>query len=148
MRSDSSRLRAVWPRIKERNLGCDERGATAVEFALIAPVLIALTMGIIEFGLMLYTQASAASAARDVTRRIATNRLTVANASTTVVQQLPPWVQPNATVTVTQTTPGTASTNQIAVRVSFPANKATPTNSLNALYGTITLVSRRMQQEA
>ena len=98
---------------------------------------------------MLYTQASAASAARDVTRRIATNRLTVANASTTVVQQLPPWVQPNATVTVSQKTPGTASTNQITVRVSFPANKATPTNFLNALYGTITLQSfTTMQQEA
>lgn len=133
---------------KLRSRPLDDRGSMAVEFALIAPVLMIVVMGILEFSLMLYTHATAASATRDVTRRIATNRLAAASADTTVKDQLPAWVRAFATVTVTQTTPGTAATNQIKVNVTFPANKATPTNYLNFAYGSVTLdVSTTMQQE-
>ncbi len=45
-----------------------ERGAVAVEFALVAPILVALTMGIIEVGLLVFgassVQAGVSSAAR------------------------------------------------------------------------------------
>lgn len=37
-------------------LGADERGAYAVEFALVAPLLIGLLFGIFEFGRALWTQ--------------------------------------------------------------------------------------------
>lgn len=46
----------------------DQRGATAVEFAFVAPVLIALTFGGLQYGLSLWTenslQGTAAAAAR------------------------------------------------------------------------------------
>ena len=133
---------------KLRPRALDDRGSMAVEFALIAPVLMITVMGILEFILVLYTHATAASTTRDVTRRIATNRLAAASADATVKDQLPGWVKASATVTVTQTTPGTAATNQIKVNVSFPANKATPTNYLNFAYGSLILnVSTTMQQE-
>ncbi len=126
-----------------------DEGATAVEFALIAPVLVALLMAIIEFGMILFTYTTAGAASRDVARRIATGRIAASAASTTLTPQLPAWVRSYATVAVTQTTPATASTNIITVNVSFPALRATPTTFLSLAYGSLTLqAATTMQQES
>ena len=126
----------------------DERGVSAVEFGLIAPVLMAVLMGTIEFGLMLYTYNAGGTAVRDVARRIATNRLAVASASTSVNQQLPPWAQSAATVNVSQTSPSTPATNQIKVSLSLPAMNATPTNFMSYIYASSILqTATTMQQE-
>jgi len=45
-------------------LGRDTRGATAVEFAIIAPVLIAMFISIVDLGLGLYTDTQLANAAQ------------------------------------------------------------------------------------
>lgn len=45
-----------------------QRGAAAVEFALVAPVLIVLVFGITDFGLMFNNQAVVANASRDAAR--------------------------------------------------------------------------------
>ncbi len=48
-----------------------ERGATAVEFALIVPLLIALVIGIAEFGRAFQVQATLSAAAREGVRMMA-----------------------------------------------------------------------------
>jgi len=48
-----------------------ERGATAVEFALVLPVLLVLVLGIIEFGRAFQVQATLAAAAREGVRVMA-----------------------------------------------------------------------------
>lgn len=50
-----------------------ERGAVAVEFALLAPVLIMLLLGIMEFGRAYNVQISLTSAAREGVRNMAIN---------------------------------------------------------------------------
>ncbi|MGP4031555.1 TadE/TadG family type IV pilus assembly protein [Pseudarthrobacter sp. 1C304] len=50
-----------------------ERGAVAVEFALLAPVLIMLLLGIIEFGRAYNTQVTLSNAAREGVRVMAIN---------------------------------------------------------------------------
>lgn len=50
-------------RIRQR-----ERGASAVEFALVLPLLITLVLGGIEFGLMVQASANASNAAREAVR--------------------------------------------------------------------------------
>ena len=45
-----------------------ERGAAAVEFALILPILLILVGGVIDFGRLYYTQIQLANAARDGVR--------------------------------------------------------------------------------
>ena len=126
----------------------DQSGASAVEFALVGGLLLTLLMGLIEFSLILYTYTTADAATRDVARRIATSRLDPANASATLKGELPSWVQSFATVTVTQTAPTTPSTNQITVRVSIPATKASPTSYLSFAYQSLTLsAATTMQQE-
>ncbi|TKJ20692.1 hypothetical protein A6V29_08340 [Blastococcus sp. CCUG 61487] len=48
-----------------------ERGAAAVEFALIAPVLLLLLLGIVEFSKAFHDQASLSAAAREGARAMA-----------------------------------------------------------------------------
>ncbi|MBT2552939.1 TadE/TadG family type IV pilus assembly protein [Arthrobacter sp. ISL-5] len=50
-----------------------ERGAVAVEFALLAPVLVMLLLGIMEFGRAYNAQASLTNAAREGVRVMAIN---------------------------------------------------------------------------
>jgi Flp pilus assembly protein TadG len=133
----------------QRHFAKRDEGATAVEFALVAPVLVALTMSIIEFGLIIFTYTTAGNASRDVARRIATGRIAASAASTTLTPQLPAWVRSYATVAVAQTTPSTPATNIITVNVSFPALRATPTSFLSFAYGSLTLqTATTMQQES
>jgi Flp pilus assembly protein TadG len=49
----------------------DDRGAAAVEFAIIAPVLILLLFGIVEYGLVFNAQLQLTGAAREAAREMA-----------------------------------------------------------------------------
>ena len=51
---------------KRRN----QRGAAAVEFALVLPIFIALVFGIIQYGFYFWTAETANSAAREAARRV------------------------------------------------------------------------------
>jgi Flp pilus assembly protein TadG len=51
-------------RLRGRNLRRDQRGVTAIEFAVIAPVMIGMFVSISDFGLGLYTQVQLANAAQ------------------------------------------------------------------------------------
>jgi hypothetical protein len=61
----TGRLRARFARLRAR-IGADgtQRGAVAVEFAIIAPVLVVLTFGVIEFSSAYHDSSAAADAAR------------------------------------------------------------------------------------
>ena len=57
------------PRLRAR----DERGASAVEFALVLPVLLLLVVGIIEFGRGFQVSGTLSAAARDAVREVASS---------------------------------------------------------------------------
>jgi Flp pilus assembly protein TadG len=69
-------------RLSAMNLS-DDRGAAAVEFALLLPVLIAILLGIIEFGLAFNSQLQVTNAAREGARAAAV--WSVSNSSSTAV---------------------------------------------------------------
>jgi len=101
-----------------------ERGAVAVEFALLAPVLVMLLLGIMEFGRAYNVQVSLSSAAREGVRVMAiTNNPTGAR---TAVKNAAVAVQPaltdsNITVTPNVCTSGT----QVTVKVSYTLSTLT-----------------------
>lgn len=65
-----------------------ERGAAAVEFALILPVLLVLVMGLIEFSLLFNNQISLTNAAREGARFMAIKNNS-ANAKSAVIAAAP-----------------------------------------------------------
>ncbi|MBD1590686.1 pilus assembly protein [Arthrobacter sp. S1_S22] len=75
-----------------------ERGAVAVEFAIVAPVLVMLLLGIMEFSRAYNAQASLAAAAREGVRVMAiSNNVTAARtaAKSTAVTLQPQLVDTN-----------------------------------------------------
>lgn len=56
-----------------------ERGAAAVEFALVLPLLLVLLLGIIDFGLYFYNDLQLTHVARDAARYLSVNDMSAAN---------------------------------------------------------------------
>ena len=54
--------------VKLANTRCRQRGAAAVEFAVILPLLVVLVFGMIEFGIMFYNKAIITNASREGAR--------------------------------------------------------------------------------
>ncbi|MCG8354378.1 MAG: pilus assembly protein [Kiloniellales bacterium] len=79
------------PRGRWRRLLRSERGSSAVEFAFVIPVLIAILGGIIQFGAIFFLQNNMASVARDAARRFAVGEMTEAEAETYAQNQLVNW---------------------------------------------------------
>lgn len=125
----------------------DESGASAVEFAFLVPVLLALAFGGIEFGSIFYTYASAEFATNDVARQLATNRITQSQAKAAIPSRLPGWAQSAVTVKVTASS-AVPTSNLYTVTTSVPAINATPSTFLKSIYGSRTItVTAVVQQE-
>ncbi|MBN1092282.1 pilus assembly protein [Blastococcus sp. TML/M2B] len=97
-----------------------ERGAAAVEFALVAPVLLLLLFGIIEFSKAFNNQATLSSAAREGARSMALGH-TVAEARAAVRATLPAgFTLPDSQITMSlpscTTATGTNPTVTVTVR--------------------------------
>lgn len=101
-----------------------EGGAVAVEFALLAPVLIMILLGIMEFGRAYNVQVSLSSAAREGVRVMAINnnpaaaRTAVKNAAT---QLQPALTDANVTVSPSACTAG----SQVTVTISYTLSTMT-----------------------
>lgn len=79
-------------RVRIRDLLADERGASAVEFAMVLPFLVMLLLGIIQYGSLFLVQTEMNSAARDTARRLSVGDLaTEADAESYAVAQLVEW---------------------------------------------------------
>lgn len=127
----TARIRRIRTRAALRK---DARGVTAVEFALVVPVLLALIFACIEFGMMGYTYAATASAMRDVARQLATNQVSVETAQAMIRSSLPSWVRESAQAQIQQSAAGDPSINAYTLQVQYPAMAATPSHFLSFAY--------------
>jgi Flp pilus assembly protein TadG len=138
----------VLPRLLQTKFVKSSAGVTAVEFSLVLPVLIAIIMGCIEFGLLIFSYNSVQNASRDTIRQIATNRIPIEQASTAVNANVPNWLANKITVAVSQTNTSDASQNQITLVSEFAAKGASPTSFLGWAYSNLILRTQvAMQQE-
>ena len=100
-----------------------ERGAVAVEFAILAPVLVMLLLGIMEFSRAYNAQASLSAAARESVRVMAiSNNASTAKAAamSTAVSLQPALQDTNITFKNLDTgTPSCAPGNRITVTISY-----------------------------
>lgn len=72
-----------------------QRGASAVEFALVVPLLLVLLLGIVEFGRVLNTQLQITDAARESVRVMAISKQ--ADSAITTAIQAAPSLNPSLT---------------------------------------------------
>jgi Flp pilus assembly protein TadG len=98
-----------------------------VEFALVAPVLVLLVFGMIEFGRMVMVQQVLTNAAREGARVAILSSSTDAQVTSAVVAymtsgQLPTDAVASAKVAVERTVPFAASNTASRVTVSYPFN--------------------------
>lgn len=101
-----------------------ERGAAAVEFAIVLPVLLALLLGIMEFGRAYNTQISLTNAAREGVRVMAiSNDPADAKAATknAAVSLTPPLVDSN----ISFSRPACIPTQQMTVTISYTLSTIT-----------------------
>jgi Flp pilus assembly protein TadG len=101
-----------------------ERGAVAVEFALLAPILIMLLLGIMEFGRAYNVQISLTNAAREGARNMAINNTQAsarAAAKTAAEQLSPALADGNVTFSASSCVVG----SQMSVTVSYSLSTIT-----------------------
>ncbi len=99
-----------------------ERGATAVEFAFILPLLIVLVLGIAEFGRAFQVSGTLSAAAREGVRVMALQNDPAA--ARTAVRNAAPSLNPavtNAQITITPAScPTGATSTTVRVTVTYP----------------------------
>jgi Flp pilus assembly protein TadG len=113
-----------------------ERGAAAVEFALLLPVLLLLVFGIIDFGRALNAQITLTQAAREGARLAALGQPDVVNRTQAAASGLSP-----VTVTVTACPDGAGPGADASVTTSYPFSFATPIGAIAGMFGSTGLGS-------
>lgn len=99
-----------------------EQGAIAVEMALLAPILVALVLGIVEFGFAFNAQTTITHSAREAVREMAINDIK-AEAQQTAVDTAAPMVtlSPGQVNVV----PGTCNSGDITVTIEYTHSSVT-----------------------
>ncbi len=97
----------------------DDSGIAAVEFAVIAPVMITLLAGILQFGFALFIESHMAGVARDTARRFAVGASSQEEAAQFAQDSLLNWGV-TYTVTVTPPDPSDPSDIDVNVLISLP----------------------------
>lgn len=108
-----------------------DRGAAAVEFALVLPVLLLIVFGIIDLGRALNAQITLTEAAREGARLAALGESNVVSRTQAAATGLSP-----VSVTVTSSCPASATqTSDAVVKVSYSFSFITPISAFTALFG-------------
>jgi Flp pilus assembly protein TadG len=107
-----------------------DRGAAAVEFALLLPLLLLIVFGIIDFGRMLNAQITLTQAAREGARLEALGQANVASRTQAAATGLS-----GVTVSISSAcAPGAGSTADAVVSVSYQFSFVTPIASIANLF--------------
>lgn len=107
-----------------------DRGATAVEFALLFPLLMLIVFGTIDFGRALNAQITLTQAAREGVRLEALGQPNVVARTQAAATGLSP-----VAVTETACPPGAAPTADAVVNVSYQFSFVTPIGAIASLIG-------------
>lgn len=98
----------------------DERGAAALEFGLVAPILVMLVMGIIQFSMWMWAWEVSGSAAREAARYAAVHPCDTAGIQGTAAARLTgPPVDSTPTVAVARSASPLKVGDDVTVQISF-----------------------------
>jgi Flp pilus assembly protein TadG len=114
-----------------------DRGAAAVEFAIVMPVVLLLVCGIVDFGRMLNVQITLSAAAREGARWEALRLPTTTGVSTASrVATAAPGFAPTPTTAIVSSCPASPSPTQNAsVTATTTYSLLTPLSAISGLFG-------------
>lgn len=135
---------ALWRRL--RTLARDDRGVTAVEFVFVAPILILILGGILQFGLILYLQNHMNDVARDVSRRVAVAELSETEGEAAAQDALINWGV-TYSIDVEMPDPNDPNDRDIDVTISVPMAEASLIDILGLFQSGDLTASVTMRQE-
>jgi len=115
-----------------RGARSSDRGATAVEFALLLPLLLLLVFGIIDFGRAINAQITLTQAAREGARLAALGQPNVVSGTQAAATGLS--LSPG-NIAVTSCPAGATQTTDAAVTVSYSFSFVTPVGAIAGLFG-------------
>lgn len=113
-----------------------EKGQSAVEFALVLPILLLVVCGIIDFGWMFYNQLSVENACREGARYACVNSTAVNfqdEVSNKVIENIPDGLQSSASVTALFSDVAVPTAGDVTVSVKAKMKTITPI--LGIIYG-------------
>jgi Flp pilus assembly protein TadG len=117
--------------MRRRLSGSRDRGAAAVEFAIMLPLLLLLVFGIIDFGRALNAQVTITQAAREGARLTALNQPNVVSRTQAAATGLS-----GVGVTVMSPCPaGSGPTANADVKVTYTFTFVTPIGAIAAIFG-------------
>jgi len=102
-----------------RRLLLDMKGAIAVEFALVMPVLLLFMLGIVQFGSAFFMQNNMLNTARELARRLATDQVAVQDAASWAIDRLPTF-STSYDIDVTPPDPDNPDANFFRVVIAVP----------------------------
>lgn len=108
----------------------DDRGAVAVEFALVLPLLLFIVFGLIDFGRAYNAQVTLTQAAREGSRLAALNQPNIQARTQAAATGLSP-----VSVTVTACAPGASPSANGTVTASYTFDFVTPVGAIAGLFG-------------
>ncbi len=117
--------------LRLRGAAVADRGAAAVEFALLLPLLLFIVFGIIDFGRALNSQVTLTQAAREGARLEALNQQNVI----TRTQAAATGLSGVGVTIVSACPPGSGPTANADVKVSYTFNFITPIGAIASLIG-------------
>jgi hypothetical protein len=123
----NQRRTALMARRSSRNLvmAAADDGVSAVEFALVLPMLMFMLLGIAQFGLVIYLKAQIGHVARDVSRMLAVQAMAVDAAPDHVSNALPGWAGSNHTTDVAEITGADPDVHAYRVTITVPLEELT-----------------------
>jgi len=129
-----------------RSFWHERDGVSAVEFAFVVPIVVALLSGIFQFGFAFFMQGHMAEVARDTSRRVAVGELTQSEAISYAENSL---LDPGVTydVVVTLPDPDDPDDRDVVVSISAPKREISPIDILGLFQdGDLSAsVTRRME---
>ncbi len=121
-------------------------GAAAVEFAFIAPILLLLLSGIVQFGSIMFLENHRTNVARETSRRVAVGELAEADAESSAQQPLVNW---GVTYDVDVDLVDVGGGNQdIVVTISLPMSEAALMDVLGVFQSGNLTAAVTMRQES
>jgi Flp pilus assembly protein TadG len=115
---------------RSSNRSARDRGAAAVEFALVLPLLLLIIFGIIDSGRALSAQVVLTEAAREGARLAAVGQPNVVSRTQAAATGLNP-----VSVTVTPCAVGAGPTSNAVVSVSYSFSFITPVGAIAGMFG-------------